>query len=138
MRNRQKTPLAKNVVIDSHRGMVYFDDVACRIRKYHDKGFRNIYSVVMVYALREKEKDHSKTIRMDYGNFHQAFGRFMIETSSNCFPSRMKLKNIQLLVSTFNGRKLMNEDTLRQVEYGKRNIKLNGVSFSEGIGEETY
>lgn len=139
MRRKNAKPLLeKGVVVDSHRGLVYFDDVACRIKQFHDKGVRNLYSVVMTYALRGKEKVRAKTIRMDYGNFYQAQGRFRIETSSEVKPSKMVLKDIRMTVSTFDGRKLVNEEVLRKVEYKTRKFKIGDTPLTMDIGEETY
>ena len=135
MKNKviNRTSLAKGIAIDQHRGLVYSDDVACRIKKFHDKGVRNIYSVVMTYLVKTTKRNH--VIRMDYGKFHQAQGRFLIETSYEARPSKMNLKEIKLLVSTFNGTKLVNEDVLRKVKYGNRNIKKD---YKDRIGEEFY
>ena len=133
-KNQSKiAPIGKSVVVDSHRGIVYYDDSACRIKKFHDKGYRNIYSVVLTYHVPALAK--RKIIRMDYGQFHQAQGRYYIETSKEYSPSKMTIKEIRLLVSTFNGTKLINEDILRCIEYGKR--KLRGLDGSR-IGEELY
>ena len=133
-KNQSKlAPIDKSVVVDSSKGIVYYDDSACRIKKFHDKGYRNIYSVVLTYHVPALAK--RKIIRMDYGQFHQAHGRYCIETSKEYSPSKMNIKEIRLLVSTFNGTKLINEDILRCIEYGKR--KLRGLEGSR-IGEELY
>lgn len=92
----------------------------------------------MTYALRGKEKVRAKTIRMDYGNFYQAQGRFRIETSSEVKPSKMVLKDIRMTVSTFDGRKLVNEEVLRKVEYKTRKLKIGDTPLTMDIGEETY
>ena len=47
----------------------------------------------------------------------------------------MNLKEIKLLVSTFDGTKLVNEDVIRTVKYGK--CKLRGFTENR-IGEEFY
>lgn len=133
MENKPKRTSTKDVATDPHRGLVYFDDVACRIKKFHGKGVRNLYSVVMTYLVKTTKRNY--VIRMDYGKFHQAQGRFLIETSYDGCPSKMNLKEIKLLVSTFDGTKLVNEDVLRTVKYGKRKIR----GFTENrIGEEFY
>lgn len=137
MRKKNQTklaPIKKGVVVEPHRGVVYFDDSACRVKKFHDRGCRNVYSVVLTYyvpALARK-----KVIRLDYGQFHQAHGRYFIETSRDYAPSKMEIKEIRLLVSTFQGTKLLNEDVLRCVEYGKR--KLRGLDENYLLGEELY
>ena len=125
-------PIQKGVVVDSHRGIVYFDDSACRIKKYHNKGYRNIYSVILTYYAPMLAK--KKVIRLDYGQFHQAQGRYFIETSTECAPNRMSIREIRLLVSTFHGTKLINEDVLRCVEYGKRKLR----NIESPIGEILY
>lgn len=127
------TPIQKGIDIDSHRGIIYFDDSACRFKKYHNKGYRNIYSVVLTYHIPALAK--RKIIRLDYGQFHQAQRRYYIETSNNCTPCKMNVKEIRMLVSTFKGTKLINEDVLRCVEYGKK--KLRGFDENR-IGEELY
>ena len=121
---RKKTPnkpilLQKGIVVDSHKGIIYFDDFACRIKKYHNKGYKNVYSVILTYDTQALAKN-KKVIRLDYGQFYQAQGRYLIETSNDYKPSKMKIKEIRLLVSTFKGTKLINEDVLKCVEYGKR------------------
>ena len=136
MRKKDKSklaPVTSGVSIEPHRGIVYYDDSACRIKKFHDKGYRNVYSVVLTYHVPALAK--RKIIRMDYGQFHQAQGRFIIETGNDCAPCKMNIKEIRLLVSTFRGTKLINEDILRCIEYGKRKLK----GFDESlIGEELY
>jgi len=121
-KNQSKlAPIGKSVVVEPHRGIVYYDDSACHIKKFHDKGCRNIYSVVLTYNIPALRKQ--KIMRMDYGHFHQAQGRYLIETSKEYSPSKMIIKEIRLLVSTFKGTKLINKDILRCVEYGKRKLR---------------
>jgi hypothetical protein len=125
-------PIKRGVVVDPHRGIVYFDDSACRIKKYHNKGYRNIYSVILTYYAPMLAR--KKVIRLDYGQFHQAHGRYFIETGNDCSPNRMSIREIRLLVSTFHGTKLINEDVLRCVEYGKRKLR----NIESPIGEILY
>lgn len=112
------TPIQKEIVVDSHKGIIYFGDFACRIKKYHNEGYRNVYSVILTYYVPALAK--KKVIRLDYGQFRQAQARYFIETNTSCAPSKMRIKEIRLLVSTFQGTKLINEDVLQCTEYGKR------------------
>ena len=124
------TPNQKGIVVDSHRGIIYFDDSACRIKKYHNEGYRNVYSVILTYYAPMLAKN--KIIRLDYGQFYQAQERYSMETNNNCVPHKMNIKEIRLLVSTFNGTKLINEDVLMCVEYN--NSKLKGLDENR-LGE---
>jgi hypothetical protein len=133
MREKRNSSKANGVAIDPHRGLVYSDDVCCHLKKFHSKGVRNIYSVVMTYLVKATRRQ--KVIRLDYGKFHQARGRFLIETGTEEHPTAMTIKEIKLLVSTFNGTKLVNEDVLRKVKYGSRKMK---EAYKDRIGEEFY
>ncbi len=118
----KRTCIDKKVVVDPRNGVVFYDDSSCKIRKYHNKGFKNIYSVVVKYRVPTPEK--YKVFRMDYGDFHLAHGRFFIETNSQARqPERMDIREVDLLVSTFKGNKLLYEDNIRKVEYGSPRIK---------------
>ena len=127
-----KKTACREVAIEPNRGVVFYDDTACRLKNYHDKGVRNIYSVVLTYAVPNHGK---KVMRLDYGKFHQAQMRFYTETSTEERPTKMKLNSIKLLVETFKGTKKINSDVLRHVVYGKRNVK---AEFEGRIGEEGY
>lgn len=139
MEKDKKTIARKPVTIDPHRGVVYCDDTPCQFKKYHLKGVKNIYSVTLTYNLKGKEnKGKKKVMRMDYGSFHLAMGRFFIETSNEIRPSYMNLKEILMSVSTFDGTKLINEDVLRGVEYGGNRVKNGNFVNGDRIGEEFY
>ena len=64
MERKPKRTSTKDVATDPHRGLVYFDDVACRIKKFHGKGVRNLYSVVMTYLV----KTTASSIRLRVGS----------------------------------------------------------------------
>ena len=110
------TYIDKNVVVDPHNGVVFYDDISCKIRKFHNKDFKNIYSVIVKYHVPALNKD--KVLRMDYDRFNLAQNRFYIETDTQCpRPKYMDIKEVNLLVSTFKGNKLLYEDNIRNVRY---------------------
>lgn len=127
-----KKTACREVAIEPNRGVVFYDDTACRLKKYHGKGVRNIYSVVLTYSVPNHGK---KVMRLDYGKFHQAQLRFYTETGTEERPTKMKLSSVKMLVETFKGTKKINSDVLRHVVYGKR--KLN-AEFEFCVGEEVY
>lgn len=130
----KKTCIDKKVVVDPHNGVVFYDDSSCKIRKYHNKGFKNIYSVVVKYRVPTPAK--YRVFRMDYGDFHLAQSRFFIETNSQARrPSRMDIREVNLLVSTFKGSKLLYEDNIRKVDYGSPRIKSK-FKPNAMVGEE--
>ena len=110
------TYIDKNVVVDPHNAVVFYDDISCKIRKFHNKDFKNIYSVIVKYHVPALNKD--KVLRMDYGRFNLAQNRFYIETDTQCpHPKHMDIKEVNLLVTTFKGNKLLYEDNIRNVKY---------------------
>ena len=88
----------------------YFDDFGCRthLEKRHSSGYKNIYTVVARYVYKG---DKVRTFRSDYGNFTSAMERYTVETQS-FIPSNAKLGGVQLVVSTYDGTKKVNEDVL--------------------------
>lgn len=100
------------------RGLQYCDDCAGRNMKFHRNGLRNIYSTIMTYSIKDQGGDGKKFIRMDYGKFKQAMGRFLIEFQQVKRPSKLHLDNIRLLVTTYKGTKKLYEDVLRDINYG--------------------
>ena len=118
------TYIDKNVVVDPHNGVVFYDDISCKIKKFHNKDFKNIYSVVVKYHVPALKKD--KIFRMDYGQFSLADHRFYIETSAEAIhPSCMDMKEVSLIVSTFKGNNLLYEDNIRKIEYDNIRIMPN-------------
>ena len=116
------TYIDKNVVVDPHNGVVFYDDISCKIKKFHNKDFKNIYSVIVKYHVPALKKD--KVLRMDYGQFHLAQNRFYIETDTRCpRPKYMDIKEVNLLVSTFKGNKLLYKDNICKMEYNTPQIK---------------
>ena len=62
---------------------------------------------------------------MDYGNFKLAHDRYNIETSSNCpAPSNWSLDEIKIVLMTYKGTKLVNEDVMQTVEFGTQKIAI--------------
>ena len=110
MEETKKHTVDKPITVDTRRGVVYYDDFSCFFRKFHAKGIRNIYSVVLKYAV--EGSDLGKTIRMDYGSFTNALERFYLERFTKRQPKKMKLAEISILASTFDGDKLIYEDVL--------------------------
>lgn len=126
------TYIDKNVVVDPHNGVVFYDDISCKIRKFHNKNFKNIYSVIVKYHVPALNKD--KVLRMDYGQFNLAQNRFYIETDTQYpHPKQMDIKEVNLLVSTFKGNKLLYEDNICNVKYDTPQIKQNDM-----MGEDIY
>ena len=135
MENKEKTYIDKDVIVDSHNGVVFFDDISCKIKKFHNKDFKNIYSVVVKYHVPTLNKD--KIFRMDYGQFSLADHRFCIETSEGTIhPSCMDMKEVNLIVSTFKGNNLLYEDNIRKIEYD--NIRIMQNSEQNDAGDEIY
>ena len=135
MENKEKTYIDKDVILDSHNGVVFFDDISCKIKKFHNKDFKNIYSVVVKYHVPALKKD--KIFRMDYGQFSLADHRFCIETSEGAIhPSCMDMKEVNLIVSTFKGNNLLYEDNIRKIEYD--NIRIMPNSEHNDAGNEIY
>ena len=135
MENKEKTYIDKDVILDSHNGVVFFDDISCKIKKFHNKDFKNIYSVVVKYHVPTLNKD--KIFRMDYGQFSLADHRFCIETSEGAIhPSCMDMKEVNLIVSTFKGNNLLYEDNIRKIEYD--NIRIMPNSEQNDAGDEIY
>ena len=135
MENKENTYIDKGVIVDSHNGVVFFDDISCKIKKFHNKDFKNIYSVVVKYHVPALKKD--KIFRMDYGQFSLADHRFCIETSAEAIhPSCMDMKEVNLIVSTFNGNNLLYEDIIRKIEYD--NIRIMPNSEQNDAAAEIY
>ena len=135
MENNENTYIDKGVIVDSHNGVVFFDDISCKIKKFHNKDFKNIYSVVVKYHVPALNKD--KIFRMDYGQFSLAYRRFCIETSEGTIhPSCMDMKEVNLIVSTFKGNNLLYEDNIRKIEYD--NIRIMPNSEQNDAGDEIY
>lgn len=88
----------------------YFDDFGCRthLEKRHSSGYKNIYSVVAMYVYKSNKV---RTFRSDYGNFTAAMERYTVETKS-FIPSNAKRGVVQLVVTTYDGTKKVNEDVL--------------------------
>ena len=88
----------------------YFDDFGCRthLEKHHSTGYKNIYSVVAMYVYKSNKV---RTFRSDYGNFTAAMERYTVETKS-FIPSNAKRGVVQLVVTTYDGTKKVNEDVL--------------------------
>ena len=107
----------------NNKGIPYSDDVAClrALKKSHKRGYRNIFSVRISYVQPDKAGHpiKRKEYRMDYGNFKLAHDRYNIETSSNCpGPTKWSLDEIKIVLMTYKGTKLVNEDVMQTVKFG--------------------
>lgn len=123
----------------NNKGIPYSDDLDCsqRLVKYHTTGYKNIYSLRIVYIVtsrngqngsRKKKKQNVKqrVIRLDYGNYSAAITRFRLEGfMDNKSPTRMKPERMDIVIETYNGEELVNEelmisrflDEMKYVEY---------------------
>jgi len=109
----------------NNKGIPYSDDVAClrALKKSHKRGYRNIFSVRISYVQPDKDGHpiKSKEYRMDYGNFKLAHDRYNIETSSHCpGPLKWSLDEIKIVLMTYKGTKLVNEDVMQTVRFGNQ------------------
>ena len=135
------------------KGIPYSDDVAClrALKKCHKRGYRNIFSVRISYVQPDMDghvqldKDghpiKHKEYRMDYGNFKLAHDRYNIETSSDCpGPTKWSLDEIKIVLMTYKGTKLVNEDVMQTVKFGTQNeYGYNWVVNRNRLGEwSTY
>lgn len=118
------------------RGLAYFDDCAGRIGKFHKTGMRNIYSILITYGVKG-EKGKKKTFQMDYGNFQPAISRFYLEAQQDKWPTKLRLDEIRLVVSTYKGTKKLFEDVLRVVDYeDKRKRQQRREEFIRQLDRE--
>ena len=101
------------------------------MKKCHKRGYRNIFSVRISYVRPDMDGHpiKSREYRMDYGNFKLAHDRYNIETSSNCpGPLKWRLDEIKIVLMTYNGTKLVNDDVMQTVRFG--NQKAYGYDLS--------
>lgn len=74
---------------------------------------------------------------MDYGNFKLAHDRYNIETSSDCpGPLGWFLDGIKIVLMTYNGTELVNEDVIQNIRFGtQKSYGHNWVVNRNRIGE---
>jgi hypothetical protein len=125
------------------KGIPYSDDVAClrALKKSHKRGYRNIYSVRISYV-RPDAEGHSlkrKEYRMDYGRYKLAHDRYNIETSFHCQgPKEWSLDEIKIVIMTYKGTKLVNEDVMQTVRFGtQKSYGYDWVVDRNRLGEWT-
>ena len=128
-----------------NKGIPYFNDVSCRDRLtlFHNKGYRNIYSVRVSYIRPNGKKAGGspighKMLHMDYGTYGLALDRYNIETSTDYLPSKWSLREISIVAMTYKDTKLVHEDTLLKVAFGTKllnKIDGKGRNISNKVGE---
>ena len=121
----------------NNKGIPYSDDLDCsqRLVKHHTTGYKNIYSLRIVYIVtsrggqngsrKKKRKMKQRVIRLDYGNYSAAISRFRLEGFMDKSPTRMKPERMDIVIETYNGEELVNEelmisrffDEMKYVEY---------------------
>ena len=94
----------------------YSNDFACadRLRLFHEKGNKNIYSVKVCYSMGpDYNPTRRKELHMDYGTFALALERFRCEISADYIrPAKWRMDNIYVVVMTYCGTKLVNEEVM--------------------------
>lgn len=106
----------------------YSDDVACLpvLKKFHRNGYRNIFSVRISYVRPENDGHRRRCLkrkeyRMDYGSFMLANERYNIEIGPNCSaPFGWHMDEIKMVLMTYNGTELVNEDVMHTVKFGEQ------------------
>ena len=101
-----------NILEMDRKGIPYFNGAsnAPYCIKYHNKGYKNIYTVVLDYWHEWSKK--SEIVNLNYGDFNLALERSNVERNATPGLGGCRLCKVAVIVSTYRGTKKLHEEVL--------------------------